>query len=126
MNDFMRCRCWKGINLNLRYFALHCIKMFFRCSELFRRFNNFITIMGVNQAFSMIRGKVGAFGGIWTRDHYLTKVTPHRARLRRQILSLVPKQIRLIIKRLRSGGVISTKKHGDSTLNPAVLWANKY
>ena len=27
----------------------------------------------------------GAFGGIWTRDHYLTKVTPHRARLRRQI-----------------------------------------
>jgi len=26
---------------------------------------------------------VGAFGGIWTRDHYLTKVTPHRTRLRR-------------------------------------------
>ena len=26
----------------------------------------------------------GAFGGIWTRDHYLTKVTPHWARLRRQ------------------------------------------
>ena len=25
----------------------------------------------------------GASGGIWTRDHYLTKVTPHRARLPR-------------------------------------------
>ncbi len=37
---------------------------------------------------------VGAFGGIWTRDHYLTKVTPHRARLRRQIMSLPPKQLR--------------------------------
>ena len=32
-----------------------------------------------------LRGKIGAFGGIWTRDHYLTKVTPHRARLRRQM-----------------------------------------
>jgi hypothetical protein len=30
------------------------------------------------------RSGFGAFGGIWTRDHYLTKVTPHRARLRRQ------------------------------------------
>ena len=30
--------------------------------------------------------KFGAFGGIWTRDHYLTKVTPHRARLRRHFL----------------------------------------
>ena len=27
-----------------------------------------------------------ASGGIWTRDHYLTKVTPHRARLPRHIL----------------------------------------
>ena len=52
--------------------------------------------------FNESGARVGAFGGIWTRDHYLTKVTPHRARLRRQILSLVPKQIRLIIKRLRS------------------------
>ena len=32
---------------------------------------------------------IGAFGGIWTRDHYLTKVTPHRARLRRLNLVLL-------------------------------------
>jgi hypothetical protein len=31
----------------------------------------------------------GAFGGIWTRDHYLTKVTPHRARLRRHFVFLL-------------------------------------
>ena len=32
---------------------------------------------------ALIKEMDGAFGGIWTRDHYLTKVTPHRARLRR-------------------------------------------
>ena len=37
-----------------------------------------------NQDHSMNQGQIGAFGGIWTRDHYLTKVTPHRARLRRR------------------------------------------
>ena len=36
----------------------------------------------------------GAFGGIWTRDHYLTKVTPHRTRLRRQILVLLSNNMR--------------------------------
>ena len=38
--------------------------------------------MSLNQVLLEI---CGAFGGIWTRDHYLTKVTPHRARLRRQM-----------------------------------------
>jgi hypothetical protein len=40
---------------------------------------------GLNQAaFLKTKVEVGAFGGIWTRDHYLTKVTPHRTRLRRR------------------------------------------
>ncbi len=43
-------------------------------------------------------GIVGAFGGIWTRDHYLTKVTPHRARLRRQFVSV--KELLLVNKML--------------------------
>ena len=38
----------------------------------------------LNQVVSMNQGRCGASGGIWTRDHYLTKVTPHRTRLRRQ------------------------------------------
>ena len=38
------------------------------------------------QVISINQGRVGAFGGIWTRDHYLTKATPHRARLRRQTI----------------------------------------
>ena len=42
-----------------------------------------------NQAdFLKTEVKIGAFGGIWTRDHYLTKVTPHRARLRRRFMLL--------------------------------------
>ncbi len=45
-------------------------------------------------AFLKSNMEIGAFGGIWTRDHYLTKVTPHRARLRRQISGLPHKQIR--------------------------------
>ena len=40
--------------------------------------------LGINANESSLKMEVGAFGGIWTRDHYLTKVTPHRARLRRQ------------------------------------------
>ena len=33
----------------------------------------------------------GASGGIWSRDHYLTKVTPHRARLPRR-KGILPEQ----------------------------------
>ena len=40
----------------------------------------------------LLLGKCGAFGGIWTRDHYLTKVTPHRARLRRQTIFSLKQQ----------------------------------
>ncbi len=49
----------------------------------------------VNQgSFNRSIAEIGAFGGIWTRDHYLTKVTPHRTRLRRQILVLLSNNMR--------------------------------
>jgi hypothetical protein len=44
--------------------------------------------------------RVGASGGIWTRDHYLTKVTPHRARLPRRAYAVPVKELLLANKML--------------------------
>ncbi len=55
----------------------------------------------------------GASGGIWTRDHYLTKVTPHRARLPRHARFIVKEQ-RNHIKSLRSTqSAFSTLKYRE-------------
>gem|GEM_PF-4370042 len=48
----------------------------------------------------MCTQKDGAFGGIWTRDHYLTKVTPHRARLRRHTCVVLRETMHLCNKTL--------------------------
>ena len=56
--------------------------------------------LGIKTDESSLKMESGAFGGIWTRDHYLTKVTPHRARLRRHTCVVLRETMRLVNKML--------------------------
>ena len=81
---------------------------------------DFITVNRIKKAQNRLtfkkQAEIGAFGGIWTRDHYLTKVTPHRARLRRHFLFLLERNMRYEIKSLRLLCYVATAKNFKSII----------